>query len=531
MKNSSFILFRTLLLSTSAWNVRKYSKDKKDKGKFVGQMIGMFFVYLLIVGFICLMSVGYGMIGLSSIIPGLCILTISGVSFFFTLLKTNGYLFNFREFDMLMSLPFDAKTVAGCKFLYMYVKSMALNICVSIAMLIAYAVFEKPAWWAYVVWMLLTMIVPVISMLIASFFGFLIAKFTSGFKRKNIIQTVLILLGTTSGLFVRFFVQELFEDGRAAETLENMAEPIEKAIRIYFPARWFELAVNGKVIWMLLLIAFSAALFEVVFFIVGRSYREINSKLKTHATGKKFKMTEQKTRSLLNTIAYKEFKRLTGSPTYFTNVCMGELLAMILAVAALFIDPAKMIRLIANDAPITPEGLFPAVPVVIYFLLGMVSTCAISPSLEGKNYWIVGSLPILKKDLYKGKMLFNMYLTVPFMLIATICLGISLHMPVPIVLLSVVTGFTLLCFSSAWGCVCGLKHLKLDWENEIEVVKQGTAVSVYLLPNMIVSIILLVLTIVLGSFINSYLLMGLLIFVSSLLGLLSYRRVMSLARE
>ena len=40
--------------------------------------------------------------------------------------------------------------------------------------------------------------------------------------------------------------------------------------------------------------------------------------------------------------------------------------------------------------------------------------------------------------------------------------------------------------------MCGIRYMPLHWENEIEVVKQGTAVSVYLLPNMFVTVILTV---------------------------------------
>ncbi len=34
---------------------------------------------------------------------------------------------------------------------------------------------------------------------------------------------------------------------------------------------------------------------------------------------------------------------------------------------------------------------------------------------------------------------------------------------------------------------CGLTHIKLEWENDIEVVKQSTATTLYLLPNMFIT--------------------------------------------
>ena len=39
-------------------------------------------------------------------------------------------------------------------------------------------------------------------------------------------------------------------------------------------------------------------------------------------------------------------------------------------------------------------------------------------------------------------------------------------------------------FSTISGLRSGLKHRRLDWENEIEVIKQGAALAVYLFPNM-----------------------------------------------
>ena len=45
---------------------------------------------------------------------------------------------------MLMSLPIEARTVAGCKFLYMYIKSLPWYLSISLAMLIGYGVCAAP---------------------------------------------------------------------------------------------------------------------------------------------------------------------------------------------------------------------------------------------------------------------------------------------------------------------------------------------------------------------------------------------------
>jgi ABC-2 type transport system permease protein len=161
----------------------------------------------------------------------------------------------------------------------------------------------------------------------------------------------------------------------------------------------------------------------------------------------------------------------------------------------------------------------------------MVATTVCSPSLEGKNYWIIQSLPIEKTTIYNGKMLFNMYLTVPFMAISTVCMCISAKVPTVNILLDLILGFALCAFSTAWGCVCGIKHMRLDWENEIEVIKQGTGVLIYLLPNMFINMGVCVLAVFLGTKLDHRLLACLFIIIVSLLALLSYKRALSLAKR
>lgn len=68
--------------------------------------------------------------------------------------------------------------------------------------------------------------------------------------------------------------------------------------------------------------------------------------------------------------------------------------------------------------------------------------------------------------------------------------------------------------------------MRLDWENEIEVVKQGAAVTLYLLPNMFVTMGVVVLVVVLGPHMNANLLSLAVTGLALVLALLSYRRVM-----
>ncbi|SCW62194.1 ABC-2 type transport system permease protein [Ruminococcaceae bacterium YRB3002] len=532
--NRNIVLLKTLMLSTSSWNTYKYCNDKKVRAKVVGGFVGRLILYAMLMFYSIMQCVGYGQMGLASSIPVLCALVIAGLSFFLTFFKTNGYLFNFKEYDMLMSLPWKPSEVAACKFLYMYIKSLPWYLSVSLSMMVVYGIYTGASVAVYPVWIILSFVMPVIPMLIASFFGFLIARAGAGFRNKTIVQTVISFVFIFLIFAGRFFIENMFREDKTAEVLSSISAATDKAASVYLPARWFASSITTlSLLDMALLVVVSSALFAVVFIPVGRSYRKINSALKANAASRNYKLSGDagrnglKPKSLLNTIAFKEFKRMTGSPTYMTNALIGELFCVIAGIAVLFVDIDTIIRSVLQDAPVTKEMLYPAIPFIVYFFVGMVATTAFTPSLEGRNYWIVKSLPIPPRKLYQGKMLFNMYLTVPFAVFATVMISIKAGVPVLSLILSVVLILCLCAFSTCWGAVCGIKHMKLDWENEVEVIKQGTGVTLYLLPNMFVTMGLIAGVVALGTVVDYNAVTGILIAVVSVLTVVFYKRALA----
>ena len=528
--NNGVVLLKALLLSTSSWNSYRHSTDPKKRGKIIRNTVGKVLLYGMLMAFCVIMCVGYGAYGLIDGAPVMCALLISVLAFVFTLFKTNGYLFNFKEYDMLMSLPFQSSTVAGCKFLYMYLKSLPWYLSISGAMMIGYGVYAHPPVLVYPLWVLLSLFLPVIPMLAASFLGFLIARVSAGFRKTHLVQTLLTMVFVLFCFSLRFILEDLLRNDKVQAALETASAWTGDAARIYFPAGWFSDAVTRlSVPGILLLVGVSAALFLAVFAVVGRSYRRINSALKSHAAARNYRLSGQKQHSVVRAIAFKEFKRMTGSTAYMVNAGIGFILAALVGVVTLVIGPDRIISLIAQGAPLDAAMLRPGIPFIVHFFIGMMATTVCSPSLEGKNFWILQSLPLEMKTVYQGKMLFNMCLAVPFMAFSTLCLCIAGKAPVIDTVLYLLLGLALCAFSTTWGCVCGVRHMRLDWENEIEVIKQGAAVLIYLLPNLFAVMGLTVLAVFLGTRMDPRLLTLVMILAASLLALLSYRRVLRLA--
>lgn len=368
-------------------------------------------------------------------------------------------------------------------------------------------------------------------MLGAAFLGFIVARVSAGFRKTNVVQVVLTFAFVIFCFSLQFILEGVFKNNEVQSTLQQASEVTASAARIYMPAGWFSDAVTkGNVLDAFLLVGISTLLFAIVFRVVGHSFGRINSALASHAAKRGFVMTAQKQRSAVWAIAFKELKRMTGSTVYMVNGAMGEVLAVLLGVVTFVVGFENIIAAVTHDAPIDPSTLQPAIPFIIYFLVGMVATTVCSPSLEGKNYWIVQSLPLEKKTLYQGKMLFNMMLSVPAMAFSTLCLCVSASVSPLNTFLYLLLGLALCAFSTAWGCVCGVRHMRLDWENEVEVVKQGAAVTIYLLPNMFVVMGLVALMVFLGLYVDHALLAITMTVIATTLAALSYKGVMALSK-
>ena len=532
MKNSRLVLLDALFKSTGSGNILKYSKDPKKRKQIKSNLAGHIVLYVFLFAYAVLMAMGYGVAGLTEAIPATVALTVSLLGFIFTMMKTNGYLFAFKEYDMLMSMPIPIRTIVADKFLYMYINSLPILVITSVSMMVGYGIYAKPAFYVYIIWTLLSLMLPMIPMVIASALGALLARIGSGFKYKKAVQSVLLFAFILACVFSRFFIEKLFRNGEVTTYMGNIADTMNSATRYYPPAAWFTKAVTETdVLSILAFVVLSIGLLELMVTVVAKSYRRINSALMSGSVHTEFKMGRQKGRSAIKAVAFKEFRRMLGSTTYLTNAGFGEVLAIILGVAAIFVDGDKIVATIFQGAPITKEMMIPAIPFIIYFLLGMVATTCCTPSLEGKNYWIVQSLPISRMDLYRGKMLFNMYFTMPFMIFASITLGISFNADLVDIILFLACGTALLAFSTTFGMMCGLKHIRLDWENEIEVIKQGAAVTLYIFPNMFITMIVMVGVVFLGFIMPGKLVIAIITVIIAVLAFAFYKNVINRAKK
>ena len=524
-------LLRTLLLSSSQLNVWRHSADGRVRRRAVAAAVGFGLLAVMLVGYCLALCAALSLNGAEGVIPGACALSVSVLAFVLTLFNANGYLFGLRDHDLLMSLPVKARSVVVARFYHMYVRALPWYGVLSLSMMVGHGVAARPPATAYLAWVGLSILLPIIPMLAAALVGFLVVRISVGLRLRVAVQTVLMVAVTLAFLLLQPLIEGLAEDGAVTDVLARAVDTILASSRLYPPAAWFAGAVAGSVIDGLLLVSAAALAFAATFTVVGRSFASINSELATHAARHDFRLGEQRRRGVTMALVHKEWRRLTGSAIYLTNSIIGLVMAVVLGVVALVVDFRELLVTLTQGVPLDPVAIHPAIPFAVHFLCGMVATTAASPSLEGRNYWVVRSLPIEPTRLYQAKMLFNLVLTLPPTLFANACLCLSARVDALDALLYVALGCVLCAGSSAWGCVFGIRFMRLDWEREVEVVKGGAAMGAYVVSNMVVTTVATAFALILGASWAHELIAVVALLVASACAVLGYLCAMSLARR
>ena len=248
---------------------------------------------------------------------------------------------------------------------------------------------------------------------------------------------------------------------------------------------------TGEILYFLIFAVICGALFGVVYYLLSRTFLK-SATSRRSARRRKLNMAAQKAGTPAGAIVFKEWRHFLGSPVYLTNTGIGILLTAVLAVAAV-IFRRKVMELLELYAAmgLALDGYLPLIICALLgFMASMMFISAPSVSLEGKNLWILRSMPVSSKRILQAKLRFHILLTTPVTTVSAAVVVVALGCGAPeTVLCALVSGlFTVL--NGMLGMVCGLRWAKLDWLSEAYPCKQGAAAGITMFASMGVPLLL-----------------------------------------
>lgn len=466
------ILTKLELCNLYNLNVFRFSKDQRKKKKDIFMII--LFVYLIAMLVFYVSGLSYGLIrlDLSDLVPAYLMAVASLLLFFFGILKAGSVIFRKNGYDILCSLPLTRAAIVVSRFLRLYVENLIMAFLIVTPGLLVYAWFLKPGAPFYILGFLSILALPLIPITAATLAGAVITGISSRMKHKSLATAGLSILFVLAVLYGSSRLS-LIEDRISPEMLRELSSLVTKTLeKIYPPALWYGRAViTGSFITCFICIGLSLLSFMAAAAIVSAFFRPISQSLFADSAKHDYRLKEMKKDSVSASLVRREFKRYFSSSIYVTNTIIGPVMGCILSGALLFSGP----DLITRSLPV-PIDVCLLAPFILSGIFCMMTTTAASVSMEGKNWWILKSLPLTPKSVLSAKILMNLLLILPFYLISEAMLIFALK-PKAFGdgLFLILFPAVMILFSCVYGLFINLHFPILNWESEVTVVKQSAS--------------------------------------------------------
>lgn len=433
--------------------------------------LGLNWLYFAFIG---LMAVGIGVIG--------------------SVFSTYTSLYMAKDNDLLLSMPIPIKHILFSRMLGVYLLGFLFGGVVSVIGTAVYFIMFGITLAGLIGAVVYVLAISVIILVLSCLLGFLVAKISARIKNKSYVTALL------SVLFIAVYYYVYYQAGNIFKYITENALILGNSIKLKaYPIYIFGNAATGDIFSILAVLLFSAVLLIITVAVLARSFIKITT-TKVGFKKAKVKSTALKEKSVFAAVFGKELRRFTQSSSYMLNCGFGALIMVIVAVAAAIY--AESIRQVLSAIQLNSNYISGILIAVILFMVVMNQITAPSVSLEGKNIWILQSLPVNPLLVLHAKIYLHLLISgIPTILL---CLSALYVLKTDIVnsllLLFLPVGFVLLC--ALFGLMINLKSPNLNWSNEMIPIKQSLSVTVAIFGGFGYIILLSVLSIFVSPFIG-----------------------------
>lgn len=467
MKNTVILVKNQVI---NLLNIGNGEKNKKET--LIYTSLSLFSVFMLV----CL----YNFFSIKSIIEiGLYKYAVSygvSISFFFvvlaTIFRSNSIFFYNKDFEMLSSFPVKKSEIIASKFFLLYL--IDLIICESVLLpdVILLLLKQYISIELFLIFLVASIIIPIIPMCVASGLAILIEMLGSLCKRKNIVNITLSFL-----LFMGYFIVILINREAKYSALEKIIE--NKLIKIFPFAKLFYIGESLQ-IRLVIFLFISVAIFSLYFTFSMKNYDKIHLFLNRSFQGKRDANLTIKIKTPFRALFEKELRRYLGSSSYVINTSLGIMILCFVSCGCIIFGISNIENLlgISSLEPILTQygSLF-----IASFLI-MSCTTSSSISLEGNNLWILQSSPVSTRKIINSKIAVNVLIHFVGYVLAVMMILLKTKLNLLQMSFVLIVPICYSLFISVVGLYLNMRYMKLKWNDEISVVKHSTAV---ILTNLI----------------------------------------------
>lgn len=455
-----------------------FVSKKKGTRRTVGAIIG--FVLIISVALFSVCYVFWEMSGLlcEPLVTGglawvyfaMTALIGTGLSVVGSIFTTKAKLYEAKDNDFLLSMPIPARMILSVRMISLYLFAFFFANVAFIPAVVRYAlVFDltAPMLCGVAVSVLL---VPLGALAISCLLGWLIAWLASKIPAKNLVTTILSVV-----FFAAYFVLYSKINEYLNYVIEH-GEQVSLKIKSYLYPFWkLGLACTGDWAATAVFAVLFIGAFAVIYIIIDRTY----FRLATANKGRrkvKYRERTHKQRSVLSALLKNEAKRYFGNPMVVLNGFMGIFFSVAAVIFAAFnrdLVDALSKPSWAGGITLWAGGITLALCAMFGFFAASNIISSVSVSLEGKNIWLLQSMPLSARTVLFMKIIFHVLASLPVLLLSSgvFALLFDVGLWLGALLLAFVCVFDV--FFAFLGLFINLKMPKLDWTSEAACVKQS----------------------------------------------------------
>lgn len=462
-------------------NFFNYKSKKNSKNKLFLPLFLFIIVGISIGGYAELIAKPLHEVHMTYVLLTLVLFIVSVLTFMQGIYKSQGILFESKDNDMLLSLPFKKSTILFLRIFKLISFQYIYNLMFLMPCYIIYIYHEGLSLSFLLLSILEILLVPIIPTIVSSILGYIVMMISSRFKSKKIIQTLISIVIFLGVYYFSFNLDSFVSDIASKATSIN-----DMLSKIYYPIGSYVSLINKFDILTFIKMILVSLIPFIIFIVLGSKYYFSiifkSSETSVKSNGKVIYKSRKKIFSLCN----KELKRYFSSPVYMFNTSFGLILLAIISVL-LCVKGKDILSSVFSQYGIRGSMSINLVfVVVILFSLFFTSITSSSISLEGKTINITKSLPILTNTIFNSKLLMAIVIEIPFVIISLIVISIRFRLSFVYFILVLLFSILIMLFNGMVGLLVNLKYPKLNYSNDTEVIKQSMSSMISVFIGMIV---------------------------------------------
>ncbi|WP_026528447.1 hypothetical protein [Butyrivibrio sp. VCD2006] len=384
-----------------------------------------------------------------------------------------------KDNDLLLALPIPVRTIVASRLLNVYLMGTMYLLTVMIPMELVYMIVTGVTVSKLICGLLLFFVISFFVLALSCVLGLAVAKISLKLKHKSFATVFITIVFIALYYVVYFKAGDIIRDILA--NAESYGERIKGAAYVLY---LFGKIGTGDILCAVIFTAVMTAITVVIWKLLLKSFTSIAT-----ATGKveRIRYTEKTVRqkSVFGAVLFKEFARFTASPNYMLNCGLGILLLPALGVYML-LQGHVLLPQLKEAISDRPDCGIILLCTALCLMTAMIDTAAPSVSLEGKDLWILQSLPVKPAAVLRAKAMTQILLAGVPMLIACILSMIGTDFTISEKILLLVMPLMYVVFSALVNTVIAIKFPLLSWTNETEPIKHSGGVFISIMGSWII---------------------------------------------